>query len=247
MRDADQVGGANMRQADSGEAVVKHRVVAFATLFGGFHFRNADGGEIAISNKRARAALAILCLEAGEAIDRDHLSKLLWPGRFEAHAKASLRQSLLELGKALEAAGNDLLRVTRNSVSINPAVVDTDFLRLERALQSGEYKEAAGLLAAIGTSPLLDQMTFGDAFGDWLSRHRAKAELRLQVAVDEGLAMLKQAGDVDGHARLLTSWSVRNHAAALPTTAARDTRTKVAVLPFQCSFFIEEFYDIQSV
>ena len=88
MRDADQVGGANMRQADSGEAVVKHRVVAFATLFGGFHFRNADGGEIAISNKRARAALAILRLEAGAAIDRDHLSKLPWPGWCEAYARA---------------------------------------------------------------------------------------------------------------------------------------------------------------
>ena len=170
MRYATSAGGANMDQAGTGEMVVKPHAIAFATLFGGFHFRNADGCEIAISNKRARAVLAILCLEAGEAIDRDHLSKLLWPGRFEAHARASLRQSLLEPGKVVEAVGGDLLRVTRNSVAINPAVVDTDFLMLERALQSGEHKNAVGLLATIGTAPLLDQMTFGDAFGDWLSR-----------------------------------------------------------------------------
>ena len=38
------------------------------------------------------------CRAGNEAIERDFLSKLLWPGRFEAHARASLRQCLLDLG-----------------------------------------------------------------------------------------------------------------------------------------------------
>ena len=63
-----------------------------ASLFGCFQLWAADGSEIVISNRRARALLAMLCLARDEAIDRDFLSKLLWAGRFEAHAKASLRQ-----------------------------------------------------------------------------------------------------------------------------------------------------------
>lgn len=65
----------------------------------------ADDSEIIISNGRARALLAMLCLAKGEPIDRDFLSKLLWHRRFEAHAKASL----LELRKLLAPSGNDIL------------------------------------------------------------------------------------------------------------------------------------------
>ena len=55
-----------------------------------------------ISNRRARALLAMLCLAPNEPIDRDHISKFLWPGRFEAQVRASLRQCLLDLGKLLD-------------------------------------------------------------------------------------------------------------------------------------------------
>jgi DNA-binding SARP family transcriptional activator len=60
-----------------------------ANLFGAFALSTPDGTEIAISNRRARALVAMLCLMPGEPLERDYVSKLLWPGRFQAQARAS--------------------------------------------------------------------------------------------------------------------------------------------------------------
>jgi len=80
-----------------------------AFLFGAFKLTAPDGEEITISNRRARALLVMLCLAPHEPIDRDHLSKLLWPGRFQAQARASLRHCLFDLGKVLDRRGDNVL------------------------------------------------------------------------------------------------------------------------------------------
>ena len=72
-----------------------------ASLFGVFTLATSAGGAITISNRRARALLAMLCLAPGETLERDFVSKLLWPGRFQAQARASLRQCLLMIDKSL--------------------------------------------------------------------------------------------------------------------------------------------------
>jgi DNA-binding SARP family transcriptional activator len=69
----------------------------------------------------ARAVLAMLCVQPNEPMEREYLSKILWPGRFEAHAKASLRQCLLDLGRLLGPSGADILVATRTSVALRPA------------------------------------------------------------------------------------------------------------------------------
>ena len=90
-------GGSTMRQVEPAEAFQQAQGSCFASLFGRFQVSAANGREIVITNRRARTLLGMLCLARSEVLDRDFLSKLLWPGRFEAHAKASLRQCLLEL------------------------------------------------------------------------------------------------------------------------------------------------------
>ena len=120
-------GQPGMGQTERQETDQPRRIVANAMLFGEFRLTTIDGTEIAISNRRARALLAMLCLAHENSIDRDYLSRLLWPGRFEAHAKASLRQCLLDLGKLLAAAECNILEVTRGRISINTSVIQTDF------------------------------------------------------------------------------------------------------------------------
>jgi len=122
-----------MMQADPVENMSLVQDSAFATLFGRFELRAADGAEIVISNRRARALLAMLCLANNEPIDRDFISKLLWAGRFEAHAKASLRQCLLELGKLLAPCGPGILVATRSSVALRARALPTDLDALEQA------------------------------------------------------------------------------------------------------------------
>lgn len=205
-----------------------------AALFGRFELRSPDGTEIVISNRRVRALLAMLCLAPNEPIERDYLSKLLWPGRFEAHAKASLRQCLLELGKSFGSGGQPIVEVTRSRVSLHSAAIRTDVGELERALQLGDYEAAAGQLAAVGAAPILEHMEFGEAFADWLSRHRDKAEQRLQAAIAAGLAALKSTGNHDLHDRLHASWQRRKPSAQSITAIDRAAgKTPIAVLPFR--------------
>lgn len=208
--------------------------LAYASLFGRFVFRAADGTEIVISNRRVRALLAMLCLVPDEPLERDHLSELLWPGRFKSHARASLRQCLLDLSKSFGSGGQDIVEVTRSRVSLQAAAVSNDLGELERALKAGDYEDAARQLEAIGTAPLLEHMEFGDAFADWLARHRAKAEQRLQTAIAAGLAELKSNGDHALHDRLLSSWQHRNPSGQSITADVRVAgKTPIAVLPFR--------------
>ena len=58
--------------------------------------------------KKARALLAFLAAQGGQAVSRERLADLLWPYQGSEQARHSLRNCLLELRKALrpEAAQN---------------------------------------------------------------------------------------------------------------------------------------------
>jgi len=81
---------------------------------------NAYNSEIFISNRRARALLAMLCVIADNALKRDYISKLLWLGRFQARAWASLRQCLLSLDKLLTPIVGPLLDVSPGHAAAVP-------------------------------------------------------------------------------------------------------------------------------
>jgi DNA-binding SARP family transcriptional activator len=120
------------------------------SLFGEFQLIGPDGVLIAVANRRARALLAILLLEPDRPITRDAVTKLLWPGRFEAQARASLRQCLLELGKALEPMGFPVLEITRERIGLLAPMLRSDLADLDQALADGDCKAAIRLLLEIG-------------------------------------------------------------------------------------------------
>jgi two-component SAPR family response regulator len=60
-----------------------------------------EGNPVVISSKKARALLGYLALREGIEVSREMLSGLLWGERSEAQARASLRQTLSELKRAL--------------------------------------------------------------------------------------------------------------------------------------------------
>lgn len=209
-------------------------VIARAWLFGDFRLSDRYGTEIPLSNRRARALLAILCLEPNQPIAREQITRLLWTGRFEAQAKASLRQCLLELSKTLEPLGYPLLMVTRERIAINGPKLRTDLADLEQALAYGRYEEAVQSLTLIGANRLLDDLHLGDAFTDWLAARREQTSLRLQASVNLALEDLEQRAEHEMRRRLLTAWT-----ACVPSASSRivrnrsDDKTRIAVLPFQ--------------
>lgn len=73
------------------------------SLFGPFA-AELDGKNLRIASRRSRAMLAMLALAPKAAVGRDRLAATLWPDRPEEQARASLRQELSSLRRALGSA-----------------------------------------------------------------------------------------------------------------------------------------------
>jgi len=198
-----------------------------ATLFGPFRVAGADGREIVISGKRAQGLLAILSLSPGEAIERERLSQLLWSGKFRTHARASLRQTLLDLNKQLAEVCPEPFESTRERIAIRPDTLMTDLAELEADLASGQHGPARERLLVIGRQALLDGLDFGPAFRDWLVDRRQRIEQSLQRAIDQSLTRSSAAGADHARTRLQEAW--RRRGRSHPTS---KPGIRVAVLPF---------------
>ena len=90
------------------------------TLLGGFQARLEPGSAVALPTRKSQALLAYLALPPGRAHPRDKLAALLWGGIREDSARASLRQTLFVVRKALQGADaqaleqeGDTLRLAR--------------------------------------------------------------------------------------------------------------------------------------
>lgn len=203
-----------------------------ASIFGQFDLTAIDGHKINIKNRRAHALLAMLCLAPGESLDRTHVSKLLWAGRFEAQARASLRQCLLELNRLLGSFDCEPLETSRSRIGLKSNCFETDLALLETALADQRYDDACKHLTLAGKNLLLEQIHFGDAFEAWLDSRRREIEDRLRTAIEDALSRLKESGDLDGHARLLGAWRIRTPEINVMSNR-RQGKTRLAVLPFQ--------------
>ena len=213
----------------TGEKIPAESSIALrASLFGAFELIASDGSEIVISSRRARALLAMLCLTPGEALERYYVSKLLWPGRYQEQARASLRQCLLSLDKVLNSIAPGVLDLSHGRVAINPSCIGSDLADLEDALATGHATDARDSLVAIGTRPLLDQMDLGNPFREWLAAQRRQVESRLQIAIDHALVTLEQDENLSERALLSDAWRTCVSALAL----RQDRKTRIAVLPF---------------
>ncbi|MBI2205437.1 MAG: alpha/beta hydrolase, partial [Candidatus Rokubacteria bacterium] len=73
------------------------------TLLGGFELQADSGAAIRLPTRKAEALLAYLALHGGHAQPRDKLAALLWGDAPDVSARASLRQTLSLVGKALGA------------------------------------------------------------------------------------------------------------------------------------------------
>src|SRR5467141_788855 len=100
------------------------------TLLGGFQARLEPGSAIALPTRKSQALLAYLALPLGQAHPRDKLAALLWGGIREESARASLRQALFAIRKAL--GDTPALRQDGDALALAPAEVDVDTATFER-------------------------------------------------------------------------------------------------------------------
>ena len=182
-----------------------------------------------LSNQRARAILAMLCLNDGEAMDRETISRMLWPGRFPAQARASLRQCLLALSKLPpEGECSPLIKSTRSTIELSRTRIDADLFVLFDALSNRRGEEASRLIEDIGDRPLLDGFSFGASFAAWLTERRDAIEHRLDAEVRRVVSWLNSRDDPETAARLEAALQIRQREAY----RKRGAGCRIAVLPF---------------
>src|SRR5262245_15759255 len=157
-------------------------------LLGGFELRSGHERDAAPTGRKVRALFACLVLSLGKPWPREKLMALLWSDRGEEQARASLRQALAELRRAL--GDPSPLRAEHDAVSLDPAMIAFDAIEFERLAKAGQLDQAAALYRGA----LLDGHGVRDgAFEDWLRIERGRLH-DLAVDVLDGLAA-SQAGD----------------------------------------------------
>jgi TolB-like protein/Tfp pilus assembly protein PilF len=113
---------------------------------------------------------------------------LLWSDRSEEQARASLRQALAELRRALGEPSP--LQTRHDVVSLDPAMIAVDVIEFDRLARADKLDEAAALYRG----PLLDDHGVrDDGFEDWLRLERTRLR-DLAIDVLDRLTA-SQAGD----------------------------------------------------
>lgn len=143
-------------------------------LFGGFEARTVGDVALSFPTKKTKALLAYLSAHPGKSHSRSNLANLLWGDSGDEHARASLRQTLSYLRKALLPTGRKHLVVQDDLVSIDPATIRVDVATLENLTAEGtpEALERAGDLYRGDFLEGFDLRE--EEFNDWLGAERAR-------------------------------------------------------------------------
>lgn len=192
----------------------------------------AGGRPVALVSRRGRALLGYLSFADETGVARDKLSGLLWSDRGEAQARASLRQCLLEVRKALQAAGaQEALVVGRERIALDPARVGSDVADLLEALAQDDASAVAAQLEAVGRGELLEDAEAPGLFAEWREVQRTWLEDRIAGGVQRHVERLEGRGDWSGLKALTTAFLHRDPlnepivAAAMRADAALGSTT----------------------
>jgi predicted ATPase len=139
-----------------------------------------DGQPVTLPSGKVQALLAILALPPGRAHARDKLATFLWGGLGEAEARASLRQALFMVRRALP--GLPLLVIEGDNIALDPAVVEVDLVLFERRVADGS-PSACEEAAALYQGDLLSGLAVSEpAFEEWLLTERERCrELAIEA------------------------------------------------------------------
>ncbi|NNF24159.1 MAG: hypothetical protein HKN63_05050 [Rhodobacteraceae bacterium] len=169
-------------------------------LLGPFQLR-VGGRTAELKARKARALLAYLAVRAGQDVSRETLMGLLWPDRASAQARASLRQTLSSVRKALGPsaatvlhAGNDTVRLDGGGIWLDRTLIaaDTAGLTLEQRSTIAEHCRGAFLEGFALDEPEFDR---------WLAAERAAVRAETSALLAGLAAAYEQNRDLDAALR----------------------------------------------
>lgn len=113
-------GGAGLDTGGGAAVLVRLR------LIGQMDAWTVTGAQVLPHGRKTRGLLAAIALSGPRPAARARLAELIWSGRPEEQARASLRQELHRLQEALAPAGQEVLRLSRDHISFVPGRVWVD-------------------------------------------------------------------------------------------------------------------------
>ncbi len=131
------------------------------------------------TGRKTRALLAVIALSGPRPASRARLAELLWSRRAEDQARASLRQEIQLLLKALAPAGTEILHVTRDQLSLVQHAVWID---VDEITGSSAYRPAA--LSLLDGDLLEDLDGIDPAFDMWLTGERERLRDRARTMAE---------------------------------------------------------------
>ncbi|MGH8436578.1 MAG: hypothetical protein ACRERX_19405 [Pseudomonas sp.] len=168
--------------------------------------------------RRPLALLALLATAGEGGRSRDELLLHLWPDNTPARARNVLKQTLYSLRRDLRAPGLVLARGDR--IRLNSAVLTSDLVELEAALDRGDVER----VLALHRGPFLDGFSLPDVpeFERWARNERERIAARVEAA--------PQRGRVEPADHELGSEKNPAHATRRQTSARCRLRSGIAAL-----------------
>ena len=141
----------------------------FIKLLGGPAFSRPDGSALRLPTRKSEALFAYLLERGGEAVSREALAANLWPYSGEEQARASLRQEVSVLRKALGPDLADIIITEGDRLSVSHHGLDVDIWRLRAHRRLGHNPDALLALFENYTAPFLDSFRIrSQPFTDWV-------------------------------------------------------------------------------
>lgn len=193
------------------------------SLFGHFDVTDEDQNSIHIADKKAKAIFALLCLSPQHTLDRKSLTELLWPGRYAAQAKSSLRQCILKLSKTFETSYPDLLCVSRDEISINNSLVESDLKKLLELISKGDADNALTLAMQSKNLNFIENISINQQFDAYVAKTIEQVEANIETKVNQLKANAKDEQTLAKGYALQKFWHSR---------IAEQSKIPIAVLPF---------------
>src|SRR5262245_46925721 len=162
------------------------------TLLGGFDARFESATALSLPTRKAQALLAYLALRPGHGQPRDKLASLLWGATGDRQARASLRQTLSALSKALAAADENVIVSEAGAVALVPTAGDVGVSAFEGAV-AANTPEGPPRAATLSRGDLLEGLNVGEPpFEEWLASERERLR---ELAVDALAKRLRHLSD----------------------------------------------------
>jgi predicted ATPase len=164
-------------------------------VLGGLEVRLAGAGTpLDLPTRKSRAFLAYLALSPGMSRSREHLATTFWDRSAEEQARASLRQTLSSLRKALPDA-QALISSDADAVWLAPGAVHVDALHFER-LAADRAAPSLEQAMALYRGELLSGFSLREeAFERWTSAERRRYHERAVQALSDLVSQYAR----DGH------------------------------------------------